>query len=210
MVQRVAQPPKIQPPKTQPQKAPPNEPAKERPNDGPVVSPGAPEPTSFKDLVHDVVPLKDGPRLVLPPPPSVDAVVVRARPKRELTVEDLGGTLMAWASDSAPRAAHDLGHIVPDHAYRRLDLHRMSASRALTALTTAIKQARTDGEPYMLVICGKGTHSGALGPVLSRLVVDELVGALAEHIVAFRTAPPRLGGEGALIVRLRKPSRPRR
>jgi hypothetical protein len=169
--------------------------------------PPSSEGETFKDLVDGVVPLPPGPRVVPIAPAHTDAVVVRARATRSLSVEDTGGQLAAWASDSSSRAARDLGNAVPDHAYRRLDLHRMSAARALHALTTALVQARAEGEPYLLVICGKGTHSGATGPVLSRLVVDELTGPLAEHVVAFRTAPPRLGGGGAIIVRLRKKPR---
>jgi DNA-nicking Smr family endonuclease len=117
--------------------------------------------------------------------------------------------IAAHASDASPRLAHELGALPPARQYQRLDLHRMSASQATHALHTTITQARADGEIYVIVICGKGTHSGAVGPVLSRLVVEELSGPLAAQIVAFRTAPRALGGEGAIVVRLRRKARPK-
>jgi DNA-nicking Smr family endonuclease len=41
------------------------------------------------------------------------------------------------------------------------------------------------------------------GPVLPEVAVECLSEALADHVLAFATAPSKWGGLGALIVRLR-------
>jgi Smr domain len=164
----------------------------------------ADDKTPFKELVKDVVPLPPGPKLVTAPMADPTAVVVRSRPARQIHVEELHGVVLGHAGDVAARVAHELGVVPPGHRPRSVDLHRMSAARAEHALGAALEQARIDGERYVLIVCGKGNHSGPLGPVLARLVVEQLCGPLARSIVAFRTAPRALGGEGAIIVRLRK------
>jgi DNA-nicking Smr family endonuclease len=57
----------------------------------------------------------------------------------------------------------------------------------------------------VLVVCGRGTHSGAEGPVLPDVVIERLSEELANEVLAFCTAPRKWGGQGAVIVRLRAP-----
>jgi DNA-nicking Smr family endonuclease len=168
--------------------------------------------TTFKDLVQDVRPLEAGPRIVPAVPRQEDAVQVRVRPGRHMLVSDTDGVILAHASDCSPRVAQDLGTLSHAAHGRTLDLHRMNAAKATAALTAAVSLAQTDGEPILLVVCGKGTHSGPPGPVLKQLVLEQLSGPLADKLMAFRTAPRGLGGEGAFLIRLRrrKPSQPPR
>jgi DNA-nicking Smr family endonuclease len=57
----------------------------------------------------------------------------------------------------------------------------------------------------VIVIHGRGLRSGEGGPVLPGLVVESLsTPPLASAVLAFVTAPARMGGPGALLVLLRR------
>lgn len=87
----------------------------------------------------------------------------------------------------------------------RLDLHGLTRGRASDALERFLVSARAGGRRVLLVIHGRGLHSGADGPTLTQLVRDALGrGAHAPAILAAVSAPARLGGEGATVVWLRK------
>ena len=92
------------------------------------------------------------------------------------------------------------GRSVPQ---RQLDLHRKSAAEARQALGEAVLEARRAGVRCLLVVCGRGKHSKADGPVLPEVAVECLSESLSEHVLAFTSAPSKWGGLGALIVRLR-------
>jgi DNA-nicking Smr family endonuclease len=95
----------------------------------------------------------------------------------------------------------------------RLDLHGMRQRDAHAALRKFLKWAQGKDYRHVLVITGKG--SGREEPasfceeeargILRQAVPQWLShGDLAPLIVSFSEAPRRLGGEGALYVRLRK------
>jgi DNA-nicking Smr family endonuclease len=94
------------------------------------------------------------------------------------------------------------GKVVPR---RELDLHRRSAAEARLLLDEAVPRARREGVACLLVVCGRGLHSGAEGPVLPEVATERLSEELGDEILAFCTAPRKWGGEGALLVRLRAP-----
>ncbi len=84
-----------------------------------------------------------------------------------------------------------------------LDLHDMNQQQAHRALTAFLAQAEVLGLNTIRLITGKGTRSGG---VLRRAVVHWLeTPALRPQIKALAHAPAREGGEGVLIVLLRKP-----
>jgi DNA-nicking Smr family endonuclease len=95
----------------------------------------------------------------------------------------------------------------------RLDLHGMRQRDALAALRKFLKWAQANDYRNVLVITGKGLardektsffEEDARG-VLRQAVPQWLShGDLAPLIVSFAEAPRRLGGEGALYVRLRR------
>jgi len=96
----------------------------------------------------------------------------------------------------------------------RLDLHGMRQRDAHVALRKFLKWAQGKDYRHVLVITGKGSlreeegtsfyESEARG-VLRQVVPHWLShGDLAPLIVSFSEAPRRLGGEGALYVRLRR------
>jgi DNA-nicking Smr family endonuclease len=98
----------------------------------------------------------------------------------------------------------------------RLDLHGMRQREAHAALRRFLKSAQGKGYRHVLVITGKGAEpdmrrsfyeEDARG-VLRQAVPHWLAAPdLAHVVVSFSAAPRRLGGEGALYVRLRKPQR---
>jgi DNA-nicking Smr family endonuclease len=101
----------------------------------------------------------------------------------------------------------------------RLDLHGMRQRDALTALRKFLKWAVAKDYRHVLVITGKGSpraepesfYEEQARGVLRQAVPHWLAQSdLAPLIVSVSEAPRRLGGEGALYVRLRKPEHARR
>ena len=103
------------------------------------------------------------------------------------------------------------GHLAVE---ARLDLHGMKQREAHAALRRFLKSAQGKGYRHVLVITGKGTVTDARRSfyeedergVLRQAVPHWLAAPdLAHMVVSFSPAPRRLGGEGALYVRLRRP-----
>ena len=111
--------------------------------------------------------------------------------------------------DRQPARKLGKGHLA---VQARLDLHGMRQREAHTALRRFLHWARNKDYRHVLVITGKGSGGGASSyddedtrGVLRQSVPHWLGhGDLAPLIVSFSEAPRRLGGEGALYVRLRK------
>jgi DNA-nicking Smr family endonuclease len=96
----------------------------------------------------------------------------------------------------------------------RLDLHGMRARNAHAALKRFLREAQGNGYRNVLVITGKGSAAKEAKSfyeeeergVLRQSVPHWLSGAeFADLVISYASAPRRLGGEGALYVRLRKP-----
>jgi DNA-nicking Smr family endonuclease len=95
----------------------------------------------------------------------------------------------------------------------RLDLHGLRQRDAHARLRTFLKSAQARGQRHVLVITGKGVtqsesksfymeeERGVLRQSVPRWLAEPELAAL---VVSFASAPRRLGGEGALYVRLRK------
>jgi DNA-nicking Smr family endonuclease len=103
------------------------------------------------------------------------------------------------------------GHVAVD---ARLDLHGMRQKEAHAALRKFVKWAVAKDYRHVLVITGKGAPADDHRPfyesdergVLRSSVPHWLSQPDLAHIVlSYGEAPRRLGGEGALYVRLRKP-----
>ena len=95
----------------------------------------------------------------------------------------------------------------------RLDLHGMRQRDAHAALRRFLKSAQGKGHRHVLVITGKGAQADDTRPfyqsdergVLRQAVPHWLTAPdLAHVVISYSEAPRRLGGEGALYVRLRK------
>jgi DNA-nicking Smr family endonuclease len=96
----------------------------------------------------------------------------------------------------------------------RLDLHGMRQREAHAALRRFLKSAQGKGYRHVLVITGKGAAADVSRPfydedergVLRQAVPHWLAASDLAHVVlSYSEAPRRLGGEGALYVRLRRP-----
>ena len=95
----------------------------------------------------------------------------------------------------------------------RLDLHGMRARDAHAALKRFLREAQGKGYRNVLVITGKGSAAKEAKSfyeeeergVLRQSVPHWLSGAeFADLVISFAEAPRRLGGEGALYVRVRR------
>ena len=95
----------------------------------------------------------------------------------------------------------------------RIDLHGMRQREAHAALRRFLMTAQGEGRRNVLVITGKGAAQDATRPfyeengrgVLRQAVPHWLSQPDLAHVVlSYSEAPRRLGGEGALYVRLRK------
>jgi len=87
----------------------------------------------------------------------------------------------------------------------RIDLHRRRADDALAYLEMMLQLYRRRGAPRVLVVHGRGLHSATGRPVLGPLVRQWLIDH-PELAASHAPAPRDWGGEGALVVVLRKES----
>lgn len=120
-------------------------------------------------------------------------------------VERVGDLIVGRASDVAAKEVRSLraGERAVDG---RIDLHGRVRAAALRDLETFLAAGRERGARVALVIHGRGHGSEPGGPVLRPAVWDWLGGARAERcgVMAFASAPPRQGGDGATLVLLRR------
>lgn len=85
-----------------------------------------------------------------------------------------------------------------------LDLHGLQRSEVEAKLTSFIQNAHYQGWNVLLVITGKGLHSSRGEPVL-RAAVEEYLQTQGRSLVAeWGSAPRKYGGDGALIMFLRR------
>jgi len=88
---------------------------------------------------------------------------------------------------------------------QRLDLHGLLAAEARRLVHDTLMEAAGEGRRCVLVIHGRGRHSSD-EPVLKRSLPGWLAEApLGERVLAFASATPEHGGDGATYVLLRKP-----
>jgi len=158
---------------------------------------GAKDDDLFNQAMRDVERIADRDR-VGPGRKRAKAPKVAAAPR--LTPDGDDGGRVAGVND---RRMADLrgGQIAPDE---RLDMHGLRADDARAVLADRVRTAAERGAGCLLVIHGRGAHSGGKG-VLPRLAADELMGGrAAAHVLAFCPAQPKDGGAGALYVLLRR------
>src|SRR5262245_3764310 len=124
-------------------------------------------------------------------------------------VEQTGDSIAGRARDVAAKVLRELrggAHAVD----ARLDVHGRARAAALRALERFVVAARSRGARGLLVIHGRGHGSDAGGPVLRPAVWAWLASAAAEQcgVMAFASARPRDGGDGATMIWLRRSERP--
>jgi len=120
-------------------------------------------------------------------------------------VECAGDSIVGRAPDVAAKEARSLRAGERD-VEGRIDLHHRDRASALRDLETFLAGGRARGARVVLIIHGRGHGSDPGGPVLRPAVWDWLAGARSERcgVMAFASAPPRHGGDGATLVLLRR------
>jgi DNA-nicking Smr family endonuclease len=173
----------------------------------------------WEKVVEKAAPLKQGRNLAAPKPVKIPAPVAKTKPTQGL--RQIGP-----APKPAPKPAHvpraapldrqisrqlDKGKLEVE---ARLDLHGLRQRDAHAQLRRFLKTAQARGLRHVLVITGKGAEQAAAKSfyeedergVLRNAVPHWLAEPeFAALVVSFSPAPRRLGGEGALYVRLRRP-----
>lgn len=170
-----------------------------------ATEPPAPDSDSMAALVHDVAPLGAPERVARAArtdPSASRRAAASGRRALTFVVQRDGERLEAYRSDCKrpPVAPGVRGDWAPSH---RIDLHGVRMRDLERLLAVAIRQC-VEGHGFrLLVIHGKGLHSAGGSSVLADAVVESLTSERhARHVRAFCTAPPRLGGAGALAVEL--------
>jgi DNA-nicking Smr family endonuclease len=161
----------------------------------------------FQAAMQGVRPLPPGPRRVVFDGPAVEpgpSTPSKPRTSESLHVDGEGEKL----SGAAFGVAHDLvrslarGEIEPE---AELNLHHLAADAAAHQAERFIEHSLEKGRRCVLLIHGRGLHSGPGGPALRPALVAQLCRRpLASQVLAFTSAPPRHGGTGALLVLLRR------
>jgi DNA-nicking Smr family endonuclease len=121
-------------------------------------------------------------------------------------VEQTGDTISGRARDVAARQVRELragAHAID----ARIDLHGRGRDAAVGDLERFVAGAAGRGARCLLVIHGRGHGSDGAGPVLRPAVWEWLASAAAERcgVLAFSSARPSDGGDGATLMLLRRP-----
>jgi DNA-nicking Smr family endonuclease len=85
------------------------------------------------------------------------------------------------------------------------DLHGFHAEAARRRVQQFVEESVAASRRAVLVICGRGRHSGSEGPVLREVAIELLCRPpLLASVLAFSTAAEALGGNGAIVILLRR------
>jgi DNA-nicking Smr family endonuclease len=95
------------------------------------------------------------------------------------------------------------GRRVPE---RKVDLHGKTVAEALALVRAELGHAREQGWQYLLVVTGRGRRS-VEGAKLRPAVQTYLRTQARNDLLWFDLAPPILGGDGAFVLRVRRPGR---
>ena len=165
--------------------------------------------SAFERAFADVKPLRaKSPRRIAPAPvtktaPTRDPDLLSGPPREPLRVhrEDHGRVVARRRSThgSIVDALEDPDLRVQDEC----DLHGFTVREAEREALRFVRRAQREGKLWVLIIVGKGSHSPEGRATLRAHIIDALSErAPSQFILAFRTAPQRLGGTGALVARL--------
>lgn len=120
-------------------------------------------------------------------------------PPVELNVEQLEDWVQGYRSDLGARVLSRLRGM----PQATLDLHGANTKSAERRLSVFLAAERARGATLVLVIVGRGRHSPGGEGILRREIGAWLsAGPTTAHVLAFRTAPPELGGSGGVLVLL--------
>jgi DNA-nicking Smr family endonuclease len=127
-------------------------------------------------------------------------------PSSEFDLEDEVGTLRGRRQDLDRGLLRKLrgGALRPSAT---LDLHGSRAEEARGLLTHFLERQKAHGHRVVLIICGRGAHSpGGAGVLRAEMGGWLSAGPASRHVLAFTSARPADGGDGAIYVLLRSGS----
>ena len=159
----------------------------------------------FKEAMQGVKPLRAGPSRTLGIPPEQKrstGAIVRGSREAGLSAEPEGRPIEWLAPDASPKRIQELrsGSLVPQG---KLDLHRRTVSEVESLVPGFLRTSQVQGRRCILIIHGRGIHSGPGGPRIRGVAVRILT--KSEEVLAFVDAPPQFGGQGAILALLRNP-----
>jgi dsDNA-specific endonuclease/ATPase MutS2 len=140
------------------------------------------EIVTWRSATVDVKPLKKKVRKVLPVPTAEELAKKPIKPKPMPIVR------------AAARSQYDA----------KLDLHGLTETGAHNLLMEFVRQEIRRGSRKLLVITGKGS-SGKTGVLKANMPRWLDVAPIDRYIGSIDEAPAVLGGEGAFLVKLKKP-----
>jgi len=135
-----------------------------------------------------------------PPPRKVLELDTEAAP---LVVSMQGERCEAMAPGTSVSALRELkqGKQTPQLT---IDVHGLTSIQALRAVDALLQSALDSELRTLLIVHGRGLHSGPAGPVLQGAIVEHLSRVRSQGILCLCSAPAKWGGPGALLVRLRR------
>lgn len=168
-----------------------------------------PDRGDFKRAFGDVKPLRGkAPKRVVPTPEAslgrgAGRRNLSGTPAEALVVEREGNGIISGRRSNTHASILDRLEDPFLEVDAECDLHGLKAREAEREVLRFLGACQRSGKRWVRIIVGKGLHSKDGKGTLR----DHVVGALsqrgpARYVLAFRTAPQRLGGTGALTVRL--------
>lgn len=164
----------------------------------------------FREAIGPVRELPAPPAPPRPPPPRAvprmaarDDAQAHDEFRRMLAADTLeAGDSLAWRRDDVPGRVLQRLRRGLYAAQDELDLHAADAARAEAMLRAFLADASRGGFGCVRIVHGKGLHSESGVPVLKNLV-DRMLRQRAD-VLAFASAPAAQGGNGAVLVLLRR------
>jgi DNA-nicking Smr family endonuclease len=160
----------------------------------------------FEREFSGVAPLGGSERVPVAPKPSAPSRLPSEASKRDgktITLTSDADTIQGASYGVSHETLHKLarGQI---RIEKTCDLHGLAAQVARHTCERFVVGSAASGLRAVLIICGRGLHSGDDGPVLRNVVVDVLRSA-RQYVLGFTSLPPERGGTGALAVLIRRP-----
>jgi DNA-nicking Smr family endonuclease len=165
-----------------------------------------PDREALREAFAGVKPLRDkSPRRVQRPADAVPARPSRPPGEEEPLLVERESNGIVWGRRAGVhRSILDALEDPKLEVEAQCDLHGLTAREAEREVHRFVRGCQQAGKRWVLIIVGKGLHSPRGKGALQWHVVQALSQrASARFVDAFHTAPRRLGGTGALVVRLR-------
>lgn len=172
----------------------------------PANRPTADEEALFRAAMSDAKPIeRRTPAQADPPPPPKPPRRKAAPPRAEIPKPGAPKPVLeaGKAADLDRRTMDRLrkGRMRPEG---RIDLHGMTADRALDALNAFLADAQSGGKRCVLVITGKGSMKEGGGVIRRELPAWLNAPANRARVLGFAGAQPADGGGGAFYVLLKR------